>query len=54
MKPRSLPIPRADSYAAAGGARPSSPVSVFGEDFSLVVRKPKRLRIVRGRITVLS
>jgi len=40
--------------AAAGTARPSSPVSVFAEDFSLLIRTPRRFRIVRSRIRVLS
>jgi hypothetical protein len=40
--------------AAAGSARPSSPVSVFAEDFSLLIRSPRRFRLVRGLIRVLS
>jgi hypothetical protein len=40
--------------AAAGTARPSSPVSVFAEDFSLLIRTPRRMRIARSRIRVLS
>ena len=40
--------------AAAGTARPSSPGSVFAEDFSLLIRTPRRLRITRERIDVLS
>ena len=40
--------------AAAGIARPSSPVSVFAEDFSLLIRTPRRLRIARSKIRVLS
>ena len=40
--------------AAAGTARPSSPVSVFAEDFSLLIRTPRRLRIARSKIRVLS
>jgi len=39
---------------AAGTARPSSPVSVFAEDFSLLIRIPRRIRIARSRISVLS
>jgi len=39
---------------AAGTARPSSPVSVFAEDFSLLIRTPRRLRIARSKIRVLS
>jgi hypothetical protein len=38
----------------AGPARPSLPVSVYGEDFSLLIRTPRRMRIARGRIHVLS
>ena len=40
--------------AAAGTARPSSPISVFAEDFSLLIRTPRRLRIARSKIRVLS
>jgi hypothetical protein len=40
--------------AAAGTARPSSPGSVFAEDFSLLIRTPRRLRLARSRIDVLS
>jgi len=40
--------------AAAGTARPSSPSSVFAEDFSLLIRTPRRLRIARSKIRVLS
>ena len=40
--------------AAAGTARPSSPVSVFAEDFSLLIRTPRRMRIARTKIRVLS
>lgn len=40
--------------AAAGTARPSSPVSVFAEDFSLLIRTPRRMRIARSKIRVLS
>ena len=39
---------------AAGTARPSSPVSVFAEDFSLLIRTPRRFRLVRSKIRVLS
>jgi hypothetical protein len=39
---------------AAGTARPSSPVSVFAEDFSLLIRTPRRMRITRSKIRVLS
>ncbi len=39
---------------AAGTARPSSPVSVFAEDFSLLIRTPRRMRIARMKIRVLS
>ena len=40
--------------AAAGTARPSSPGSVFAEDFSLLIKTPRRLRVARSRIDVLS
>lgn len=39
---------------AAGTARPSSPGSVFAEDFSLLIRTPRRMRIARSKIRVLS
>lgn len=39
---------------AAGTARPALPISVFAEDFSLLIRTPRRLRIARSRIRVLS
>ena len=39
---------------AAGTCRPSLPVSQFANDFSLLLRAPRRLRLVRGRIYVLS
>lgn len=39
---------------AAGTARPASPVSVFAEDFSLLIRTPRRMRIARSKIRVLS
>lgn len=35
-------------------ARPSSPTQVYTEDFSLLIRAPRRMRIKRGRIVVLS
>lgn len=38
---------------AAGTARPALPVSVFAEDFSLLIRSPRRLRINRSRIAIL-
>jgi hypothetical protein len=40
--------------ACCGTARPSSPVSVFAEDFSLLIRSPRRFRLVRSQIRVLS
>lgn len=40
--------------AAAGTALPALPVSVFAEDFSLLIRTPRRMRITRSRIHVLS
>lgn len=39
---------------AAGTPRPSTPVSVFAEDFSLLIRTPRRLRIARSIIRVLQ
>jgi hypothetical protein len=48
------PAPSMSPLAAAGTARPSSPVSVFAEDFSLLIRTPRRFRIARSRIHVLS
>lgn len=42
------------SLAAAGTPRPAQPVSVFAEDFSLLIRFPRRFRIARARIRVLS
>jgi hypothetical protein len=42
------------SAEVAGTARPALPVSVFAEDFSLLIRFPRRLRIARSRIRVLS
>lgn len=38
----------------AGTALPSLPVSVFAEDFSLLLRAPRRMRIARSKIRVLS
>jgi hypothetical protein len=40
--------------AAAGTARPALPVSQFANDFSLVVRYPRRLRVARSKVYVLS
>lgn len=39
---------------AMGTPRPALPVSVFGEDFSLLIRTPRRMRIARSIIRVLS
>jgi hypothetical protein len=39
--------------AGAGAARPTSPVPVYAEDFSLVMLR-RRIRIARLRIRVLS
>lgn len=47
---RPLPSP----LVAAGTARPALPVSVYAEDFSLLVRRPRRLRIARGFRFVLN
>jgi hypothetical protein len=52
MKGRSRALP--SGLSALGGARPSLPVSIFGEDFSLLIRRPRRLRIARGMIRVLN
>lgn len=38
----------------AGLPRPAKPGSVFGEDFSLLLRAPRRFKIVRGKVVVLS
>jgi hypothetical protein len=46
--------PWASGAVVAGTPRPASPVSVFGEDFSLLIRRPRRMRIARGTIRVLS
>lgn len=46
--------PTQPPLAAAGTPRPASPVSVFAEDFSLLIRTPRRYRIARTRIYVLS
>lgn len=55
MKPIAPPLWRGPrGLWAAGTARPSAPVSVFAEDFSLLIRTPRRLRIARSRIRVLS
>jgi hypothetical protein len=52
MVPRRAPC--LPGLAAAGTARPALPVSVFAEDFSLLIRTPRRFRIARVRIRVLS
>jgi hypothetical protein len=46
--------PRMHSAIAAGTARPAAPVSVFAEDFSLLIRSPRRMRIARMQIRVLN
>lgn len=49
------PVPMTmPALVAAGTPRPSLPVSVFAEDFSLLIRSPRRMRIARSRIRVLS
>jgi hypothetical protein len=53
VKP-AAPRPTMSPATAAGTARPSLPVSVFAEDFSLLIRRPRRMRIARGFIRVLS
>lgn len=47
-------VPCLPGLAAAGTARPALPISVFAEDFSLLIRYPRRFRIARSRIQVLS
>lgn len=49
MKRRTQP-----PLAAAGMPRPSAPVQVFAEDFSLLIRTPRRLRVKRSTVRVLS
>jgi hypothetical protein len=49
-----LPTAGQEGAVAAGTARPSLPISVFAEDFSLLIRTPRRMRIARGAIHVLS
>lgn len=51
---RRIELPTQSPLMAAGTARPSSPVSVFAEDFSLLIRTPRRMRIARSKIRVLS
>lgn len=47
-------LPVAYPLAAAGTARPSLPISVFAEDFSLLIRTPRRLVVRRNVVRVLS
>ena len=49
-----LAISGQPTLTACGTARPASPVSVFAEDFSLLLRSPRRMRIARSKIRVLS
>lgn len=49
-----VPRPTQAPLVAAGTARPSSPISVYAEDFALLLRWPRRMRIKRGVIRVLS
>jgi hypothetical protein len=50
-----LPVrPTMGPASAAGTARPALPVNVFAEDFSLLIRTPRRMRIARSKIRVLS
>lgn len=49
-----LPKPKPAGLARAGLTRPALPVSVLAEDFSLLVRAPRRMSISRGKIRVLS
>jgi hypothetical protein len=51
---RARPRPTQPGLACAGTARPSLPVNIFAEDFGLIIRTPRRLRVSRGRIEVLS
>jgi hypothetical protein len=53
LSARQPPARYAGGWRAAGPARPALPVSVFGEDFSLLIRR-RRLRIARRRIYVLQ
>lgn len=46
--------PTQPPLSAAGTPRPAKPVSVFAEDFSLLIRTPRRFRLVRSKIRVLS
>lgn len=36
-----------------GLVRPALPLTLYADDFSIIVRLPIRLRIVRGRIILL-
>lgn len=40
--------------ALAGTARPARPAPIYAEDFSELVRAPRRLRVKRGKIIVLQ
>jgi hypothetical protein len=53
MSAQRRPRPTMAPAVAAGTPRPSSPVSVFAEDFSLLIRF-RRLRAKRGQLRVLS
>lgn len=50
VKPRRLPA----GLAPVGPTRPSLPVPVFAEDFALLIRGPKRLRIRGSKVRVLQ
>lgn len=55
MKRARMPLPKSmPPLVACGTPRPSLPVSVFAEDFSLLLRSPRRIRIARSKIRVLS
>lgn len=54
MRRRAPPRPTQAPLEVAGTARPALPVSIFAEDFSLLIRTPRRMRIARQRIRVLS
>lgn len=50
MKRRAWPV----GAIANGTARPALPIQVFAEDFSLLIRTPRRMRLARSKIRVLS
>lgn len=48
------PLLNNPGWMRAGLPRPAKPTSSFGEDFSLLIRAPRRYKIVRGKVIVLS